>query len=76
MLLCADFNVFDTPVSEILINNLQKHGLDQTTVMQNCTNRVAIDCSLSKWESGKRIDWSSAGAGAGIVHYFKNHLSS
>lgn len=37
-------NGFDIPVCEIPINNLQKDALGETTVMQNCTNRVFIDC--------------------------------
>lgn len=40
-------NGFDIPVCETLINNLEKDDLDETTVMQNCTNRVFIDSILT-----------------------------
>lgn len=40
-------NGLDIPVCETLINNLEKDDLDETTVMQNCTNRVFIDCFCS-----------------------------
>lgn len=45
LMFCNDLrNGFDIPVCESLINILEKDNLDETTVMQNCTNRVVIDC--------------------------------
>lgn len=76
-ILYTDFsNGFGIPVCGSLINNLEKHDLDETTVMQNCTNSIVIDCSPSKWEGGECIDWCPAGAGSSVVHYFKRYLSS